>query len=69
MEKHGKRYRAAAKKIDTRKEYDFRSAIAAVKETAKAKFDESFDISLRLGVDPRKAVDGIVAGRQLAGAR
>jgi len=61
MEKHGKRYRAAAKKIDTRKEYDFRSAIAAVKETAKAKFDESFDISLRLGVDPRKA-DQLVRG-------
>ncbi|MFM8178527.1 MAG: 50S ribosomal protein L1, partial [Candidatus Kapaibacterium sp.] len=61
MEKHGKRYRAAAKKIDSRKEYDFRSAITAVKESAKAKFDESFDISIRLGVDPRKA-DQLVRG-------
>ncbi len=60
-ETHGKRYRAAAKKIDARKEYDFKSAIAAIKETAKAKFDESFEVSLRLGVDPRKA-DQLVRG-------
>ncbi len=60
-EAHGKRYRAAIKKIDAKKEYDYKAAIAAIKETAKAKFDESFEVSLRLGVDPRKA-DQLVRG-------
>jgi large subunit ribosomal protein L1 len=59
--KHGKRYRAALKNVDTNKEYSYKEAIATVKQNAKAKFDESFDISIRLGVDPRKA-DQLVRG-------
>lgn len=61
MKKHGKRYRAAVKTVDTNKEYDIKSGIEAVKKNAKAKFDESFDIAIRLGVDPRKA-DQLVRG-------
>ncbi|MBL7999731.1 MAG: 50S ribosomal protein L1 [Candidatus Kapabacteria bacterium] len=59
--KHGKRYRAALKTVDTAKEYDYKAAIDLVKQNAKAKFDESFDVSIRLGVDPRKA-DQLVRG-------
>ena len=61
MIKHGKRYRAAAKQVDVRKEYDYKSAIETVKTNAKAKFDESFEVAIRLGVDPRKA-DQLVRG-------
>ncbi len=59
--KHGKRYRAIAAKIDPAKEYPFREAVELVKQTATAKFDESFDVAIRLGVDPRKA-DQLVRG-------
>ncbi|MCX8051316.1 MAG: 50S ribosomal protein L1 [Chlorobi bacterium] len=59
--KHGKRYRAIASKIDPAKEYSFREAVELVKQTATAKFDESFDVAIRLGVDPRKA-DQLVRG-------
>jgi large subunit ribosomal protein L1 len=59
--KHGKRYRALAQQIDPAKEYSFAEAIELVKKTATAKFDESFDVAIRLGVDPRKA-DQLVRG-------
>jgi len=59
--KHGKRYRAIASAIDPAAEYAFREAIELVKKTATAKFDESFDVAIRLGVDPRKA-DQLVRG-------
>ncbi|MCX7929923.1 MAG: 50S ribosomal protein L1 [Chlorobi bacterium] len=58
---HGKRYRATASKIDPAKEYSFTEAVELVKQTATAKFDESFDVAVRLGVDPRKA-DQLVRG-------
>lgn len=61
MEKHGKRYTAAVKSYDGKKEHSFLEAIELVKKNAKAKFDESFDIAIRLGVDPRKA-DQLVRG-------
>jgi large subunit ribosomal protein L1 len=51
----GKRFAAAAEKVDPMKAYDFESAIALVKETASTKFDESVEIAVRLGVDPRKS--------------
>jgi large subunit ribosomal protein L1 len=56
-----KRYDAAAKKIDAEKPYTVEEAIATLKEMPAAKFDESVDLSLRLGVDPKHA-DQMVRG-------
>ena len=53
--KQGKKYQDSVKLIDNLKLYDPEEAIALVKQTAKAKFDETIEISLRLGVDPRHA--------------
>ena len=57
----GKRFAAASEKVDRMKAYDFESAIALVKETASTKFDESVEVAVRLGVDPRKS-DQMVRG-------
>ncbi len=57
----GKRFATAAEKIDRLKAYDFETAIALVKETASAKFDETVECVVRLGVDPRKS-DQMVRG-------
>lgn len=59
--KQSKRYAATLKTYTAKQEYAFRDAIEVVKKNATAKFDESFDISIRLGVDPRKA-DQMVRG-------
>ncbi|MCS7229339.1 MAG: 50S ribosomal protein L1 [Candidatus Kryptonium sp.] len=61
MPKHSKRYLEALKKIDKSKAYPLEEAIQKVKETATAKFDETVDIAIRLGVDPRHA-DQMVRG-------
>ena len=53
--KKGKKYSDSMKLIDRSKQYDPEEAIALVKQTAKAKFDETVEISVRLGVDPRHA--------------
>lgn len=53
--KKGKKYSDSVKLIDRSKLYDPEEAIALVKQTAKAKFDETVEISVRLGVDPRHA--------------
>jgi large subunit ribosomal protein L1 len=53
--KHGKKYRAAAETIDREKAYEVEAAVQLVKESAKAKFDETVDMVVRLGVDPRHA--------------
>jgi len=53
--KTGKKYSDSFKLIDRTKQYDPEEAIALVKQTAKAKFDETIEISVRLGVDPRHA--------------
>ena len=53
--KKGKKYSDSLKLIDRAKQYDPEEAIALVKKTAKAKFDETVEISVRLGVDPRHA--------------
>jgi len=55
MSKQGKRYAEMAKKVDLQRAYSLEEAIALVKENAKAKFDESIEVHLRLGVDPRHA--------------
>ena len=51
----GKKYSDSLKMIDRSKQYDPEEAVALVKQTAKAKFDETIEISVRLGVDPRHA--------------
>jgi len=53
--KHGKKYAESAKLIDPLKAYDPTEAIDLVLQTAKAKFDETIELSVRLGVDPRHA--------------
>lgn len=52
---YGKRYTNLAKKLDRTKVYNIDEAVKVVKTTASAKFDESVDIAISLGVDPRKA--------------
>jgi len=59
--KHSKRYNGAAEKVDRTAVYSMEEAIAKVQEAATAKFDESIELSVRLGVDPRKA-DQMVRG-------
>lgn len=61
MRKHGKKYRAAAEKIEADKKYPLDEAIAKVRELAFAKFDETVELTMWLGVDPRKA-DQLVRG-------
>lgn len=53
--KHGKKYQDSVKTLDKQKLYDPREGIEAVLATAKAKFDETVELSARLGVDPRHA--------------
>lgn len=55
MAKRGKIYQAALEKIDRHHLYEPEEALALVKENAKAKFDETVELSLRLGIDPRHA--------------
>ncbi|MBQ0055684.1 MAG: 50S ribosomal protein L1 [Synergistaceae bacterium] len=55
MSKVGKRFAAAKGKVDSTKEYTISEALAAAKEIATAKFDETLEIHVRLGVDPRHA--------------
>src|ERR1700681_928603 len=59
--KHGKRLKAAYEVIDTTKAYKLDEAIRLIKSTAKAKFDETVEMSLNLGIDPRHA-DQMVRG-------
>ncbi|HWI61057.1 MAG TPA: 50S ribosomal protein L1 [Symbiobacteriaceae bacterium] len=55
MPTHGKKYSEAAKLIDRAKLYDPADALELVKKAATAKFDETVEVSVRLGVDPRHA--------------
>ncbi len=62
--KTSKRFKALASKVDAAREYTIDEAVARVKDAATAKFVESVDIAVRLGVDPKKAdqaVRGTVA--------
>ena len=61
MAKRGKKYRQAAELIDSDMEYTIEEACDLVKKTKIASFNESVDIDLRLGVDPRHA-DQMVRG-------
>lgn len=61
MKKYSKRYKAIAESFDSTKAYDFEDAVSIVKKNATSKFDESFEIYMKLNVDPRKA-DQMVRG-------
>lgn len=61
MARTGKKYAQATAKVDRNKRYTLEEALALVKETAVRKFDESVDLSVKLGVDPRHA-DQMVRG-------
>jgi len=61
MPKRGKRYLDSRKKIDTSTKYDFSTAVQSALDSSYAKFDETVDLAVRLGVDPRHA-DQMVRG-------
>ena len=61
MAKLSKRAAAIAQKIDRSKLYPVAEALALVKETAVAKFNESIDVAVQLGIDPKKS-DQLVRG-------
>lgn len=55
MAPRGKKYKAAAEKVEMGRQYSPSEAVALVKETAYTKFDSTIEVHMRLGVDPRKA--------------
>jgi large subunit ribosomal protein L1 len=61
MHTHGKKYRSVAEKRDVNATYQARQALEMVKSGAFAKFDETVEVAVRLGVDPRHA-DQVVRG-------
>ena len=61
MAKKGKKYLAALEKVESNKKHTLEEAVAKVKEIAFAKFDETVELTMWLGVDPRKA-DQLVRG-------
>ncbi len=61
MQAHGKKYQTAAKRRDINTSYQARQALELVKTGAYAKFDETVEVAVRLGVDPRHA-DQVVRG-------
>ncbi len=61
MPKRGKKYRAALEKVDRTKRYSFEEGLNLALQCAYASFDETLDIAVKLGVDPRHA-DQMVRG-------
>src|SRR5262245_14521092 len=61
MSKPGKRFRAASEGVDPIKSYSLDEAVKLVKDRAKAKFDETIEVAMNLGVDPRHS-DQMVRG-------
>src|SRR5512143_94858 len=57
----GKKYKAVAALVDRAKQYGVEEAIGLAKKTARTKFDETVDLAVRLGVDPKQA-DQMVRG-------
>ena len=55
----GKNYRKVLDKVDRNQRYQLEDSLKLVKETARAKFDETVDMAIRLGVDPRQADQNI----------
>ena len=61
MPRHGKKYRAAREKVDRDKRYEMDEAVSLLLELETAGFDETVEVCMKLGVDPRKG-DQIVRG-------
>jgi large subunit ribosomal protein L1 len=61
MPTRGKKFRAAVSKVDRTRQYPIPEAVALVKDSSFAKFDETVDVAVNLGVDPRHA-DQVVRG-------
>jgi large subunit ribosomal protein L1 len=61
MRTHGKKFRAASEKLDRTAQYQPKKALELVKGNAFAKFDETVDVAVRLGVDPKHS-DQLVRG-------
>jgi large subunit ribosomal protein L1 len=61
MPKHGKKFRSVKEKVEPQKRYTFDEAVKVAVDSAYAKFDETVDIAVKLGVDPRHA-DQMVRG-------
>lgn len=61
MAERGKKYLEVKEKVDRNKRYELEDGVKLVTETARAKFDESVDVAIRLGVDPKKP-DQMVRG-------
>lgn len=61
MADHSKRFREAAKKVEAGRRYSVEEAVTVLKSFPKTKFDETVEVVLRLGVDPKQA-DQIVRG-------
>jgi len=61
MPKRGKKYLESKSKLDSQKRYDFVEAVESALKSSYAKFDETVDVAVRLGVDPRHA-DQMVRG-------
>jgi large subunit ribosomal protein L1 len=61
MATRGKRFRAAVAKVDRTRQYPIPEAVGLLKDSAFAKFDETVDVAVNLGVDPRHA-DQVVRG-------
>ncbi len=59
MARKSKSYRSAQEKVDRTQRYPLEEALALASETKRAKFDESVELAVRLGVDPRKADQNI----------
>jgi large subunit ribosomal protein L1 len=55
MAAHGKRYNEIAKLVEPDKQYSVQEAAALVKKTATAKFDQTIEVHVRLGIDPRQS--------------
>jgi large subunit ribosomal protein L1 len=55
MAQHGKRYREALKHVDPEKLYEPQAAVAALKQAPRAKFDETVEAHIRLGIDSKQA--------------
>ena len=64
MAQHGKKYELALGRVDREKRYGLMDAIGLLKDAAYAKFDETVELVVRLGVDPRKS-DQMVRGTVL----
>jgi large subunit ribosomal protein L1 len=61
MRTRGKKFRTAVEKVDRSREYAISEAVQLVKDSSYAKFDETVDVAVNLGVDPRHA-DQVVRG-------